>query len=131
MNEIFEQYYQNIGSDVLEVASESIGKILFYCEVEDGAMTSDIFYLTDKDKVKYKYANTKLKLYVYDFWEKWSSYPENQEWRAMTYVIEDGDFSVEFTYPDKIDIEAPYYERRPHIIERHFSNADVDYSNPK
>ncbi len=48
----------------------------------------------------------------------------------MTYLVENGEFSVDFLYPDQMRADEDVPERRPKVIERHFGNAKVDYSTP-
>ncbi|MGA0604297.1 hypothetical protein ACO2Q3_26580 [Caulobacter sp. KR2-114] len=125
-----EEMYQEIGRLALSSAEDLCGKLIVHSEVEDGVISSDIFYENDVGAVRYKFSPNPLMDLIYEFWEIWQSTAGNCQWSAMTYVVESGNFSLELIYPDQIT-RADYHERRPLIITKHFGEAKVDYSRPQ
>lgn len=131
MSANIEDLYQEIGTAALDVAEDRSGKLIIYAEVEDGVISADIFYINIDGIVRYRFSSKLLQDLIYSFWRKWSAVLGNAEWRAMTYVIDGENFSVDLTYPDQIDPEVDLAERRPVVVKEHFGNLKIDYSRPK
>jgi hypothetical protein len=131
MSSTIEQMYQEIGQVAAGSVEGSVGKLLVYSEVEQGAISSDIFYVNQADDVvRLRFSPKPLTMLVYSFWERWKEQPGNHEWRAMAYVIDGGKFSIDLTYPDQIDPGEDITTRRPSVVRKHFGNRKVDYSKP-
>ncbi len=130
MNLAVEQFYQEIGQAAKAVAPDLAGRLLIYAEVEDGAVSADIFYATATG-VRFRICPQSMKGAIYSFWKQWTSVPGNREWRVMCYVIDDGKFSIDFTYPDQIKANEGLPDRRPLAAKRYFGDVKVDYSKPK
>ena len=131
MNSTIEQMYQEIGQAAVSVVEGMVGKLLVYSEVEEGVISSDMFYVNqDDDVVRLRFSPKPLQMLIYSFWERWKEQPGNHEWRTMSYVIDGGKFSIDLTYPDQIDPSGDIATRRPSVIKKHFGDRTVDYSEP-
>jgi hypothetical protein len=128
---MIEQMYQEIGQAALSVAEGVAGKVLVYAEVEDGAISCDEFYVDGAGTVQFRLCPKPMKELIYSFWEKWKEQPGNREWRATSYVIEGGKFGIDLKYPDQINPNQSFSERRPLVVKERFGDMKVDYSKPR
>src|SRR5215475_12783115 len=126
-----DQMYQEIGKAALNVAEGRASKVLVYAEVQDGTISCDEFYLDKAGILQFRFCPKPMKELIYSFWEKWKECPGNQEWRAMSYVIEDGEFRIDLKYPDQIDPNQGFSGRRPLAVKERFGEMKVDYSKPR
>lgn len=131
MNPQVETLYQEIGSQALAEAWDAAGRLLIYAEVEDGVASADMFYVrSPKSPVKFRFCSRQLRALVVSLWESWKGLG-NPEWRAMSYVVENGKFNIDLTYPDELNKEEDLTDRRPRIVQRYFGDAAIDYSSPE
>jgi len=65
---------------------------------------------------------------VYAYWEH--SRLEH-EWRALSYVLENGRLAVDLSYPNDLNPNDDLSDRRPIAVGRAFPGLSIDYSNPK
>lgn len=126
-----EQMYQEIGQAALTIAEGRAGKILVYAEVEDGVISCDEFYVDQAGIVQFRFRPTPMKELIYSLWEQWKKQPGNREWRAMSYMIDGGRFGIDLKYPDQIDPNQSFSERRPLVVKESFGDAEVDYTKPR
>lgn len=126
-----EQMYQEIGQAALNIAEGRAGKVLVYAEVQDGVISCDEFYIDQAGVVQFRFCPKPMKELIYSFWEQWKNQPGNREWRAMSYVIDGGKFGIDLKYPDQIDPNQGFSERRPLVVKERFGDAKVDYSKPR
>ncbi len=131
MNPKIESLYSQIGQTALGLAEGLAGKLLVYAEVEEGVVSADIFYMNDGGDVRFRFAPRSMKELIYSFWELWKQEPGNQEWRAFSYLIEDGRFKIDMSYPDEINPDEDTSERRPVMVKKHFGDLRMDYSKPQ
>jgi hypothetical protein len=127
-----EQMYQEIGREAVSVAgADQAGKLLVYAEAQDGVISADVAYASRQTgAVRVHVGPASVKRAVYDFWDLWRQDPHNREWRVMCYVVEDGRFSIDLTYPDDLVPDEYLSDRRPRAIQRYFGTAKVDYVRP-
>jgi hypothetical protein len=126
-----ERLYQDVGSEALCIADDLEGKLLVYAEIEDGAISSCMLYEKGEQCIPtFKFCSPSLKEFLIALWERWNEIPENKEWRAVAYLISDGDFTIDFTYPEQLDADETLQQRRPNVFSRYFGDATIDYSNP-
>jgi hypothetical protein len=127
-----ERIYQQIGHAAIGVAGDDLaGKLLVYAEVQDGVISADVAYLSRQTGgVRLRVGPAGLKRIVYEFWQLWREQPQNQEWRVMCYVIDDGRFGVDLTYPDDLSADEGVSDRRPRAIRKYFGTTRVDYVRP-
>jgi hypothetical protein len=129
MGASIEQMYEEIGHAALGIAGDDLaGRLLVYAEVEDGVISADAAYLSRQaGGVRLRVGPTGLKRIVYEFWELWRRQPQNHEWRVMAYVIDDGHFSIDLTYPDALKASEDVSDRRPRAVRKYFGETRVDY----
>jgi hypothetical protein len=131
MNANIENLYQEIGQELLATVSDLQGKLLVYAEVQEGVIADSLFFERGNEHVvTFKFLTDKLQDLIYSLWEKWKSQPNESEWRAISYLLQDGNFTIDLTYPDQINSEEDQSERRPAINKKYFGDVKVDYSNP-
>ncbi len=122
---------QDISNAAIALTREdrnNVAKILLYCEVQDGFSSVSTFCLNKDGHLRFFMPTDYFDDMIYEFWDNWRKQPENREWRAMEFVIENGKFSVDFTYPDQLDDTDAVSSRRPEIERKHFGDVEVDYS---
>jgi hypothetical protein len=119
---------QRIGTAAIAAAHDSNGKILLYAEVEDDAISADLFSQSSEGPVRFRHAPPDLKALVYQFWE---TFPVNERWATMTYSIDGGRFDCSFRYPDALSPDEDLAERRPRVVDDYFGKTAVDYSSPR
>ena len=131
MNPDLDLFYQEIGQLALTVASETANKIMVYAEVEDGLVSSDIFYAEpDADVVEFRLSPPVMEEVIQALWDVTHAEDPDKAWRMMTYVIENDSFKVELKTIDQIDEHADLSELRPAAVAEQFGDRIVDYSNP-
>jgi len=131
MNSTIEGLYQDIGREALSAATALGGRLLLYSEVELGVASADLFYVEEgSDLVRLRFAPSSLRRQVYALWEEWKTHTGNREWRAMSYVIDGGEFTIDLTYPDQLIPNEDLSDRRPRVVRKYFGDAGVNYSAP-
>lgn len=118
---------QELGSGIVEAAHDPAGKVLLYVEAEDGKISSDIFSQVSGAPVRYRYSPEWLKDIIWSYRE---SEPPSSRWATMAFVVSEGRFSVDLSYPDQLNPEEYLIDRRPRVVQAHFGEATVDYSTP-
>ena len=124
-------FTQEIGGLAADQVSKKSEKILIYTEVEDGTNEADIIYDEGSGVARFEFCNKLLRSKICQFWEYWRTTPGNREWRAMEYVIIDGNFTIDLFYPDQLDPDEAAFDRRRVSIKKHFGDMKVDYSRPE
>jgi hypothetical protein len=131
MSVTIEQLYQDIGREAIAFAEGLSGRLLIYAEVEDGALSADLFYVNSSvGSVRFRFCSKQIQKLILDLWRVWQEYPGNREWRVMCYLIDGGRFSIDLSYSDQINEDEDVSDRRPAAIEKYFGDAKVDYSSP-
>lgn len=131
MNNISEDLYQKIGEEALSSVDDLNGRLLIYAEVEDGAQSDGILYEKGpKSTPTFKFCSDQLNALIYSLWEQWRRDPKNKEWKGMAYFIENGDLTLDFTYPDQMRSDEDMPERRPRVFQKYFGDVEIDYSDP-
>jgi hypothetical protein len=131
MSNALEDLYQKIGAEVLSSIEDLNGKALIYAEVEDGALSDGILYEKGMNRTPtFKFCSAELSELIYSLWEEWKKNAKNKEWKGIAYLIEDGDFTLDFTYPDQMQSDEDMPERRPRVFKKYFGDVEIDYSDP-
>jgi len=124
--------YQEIAREAVSVATDINGKLLVYAEIEDGVVSADLFYEKRNERVvTFKFCSEHFRETILSLLEKWKAHPGNEEWRAMSYVVGDGKFSIDLTYPKQMKFNEELSDRKPRIIKKYFGQSKVDYLKPK
>ena len=126
-----EQLYQQIGRAATSLADDLAGKLLIYAEIEDGVISSDVFYVNQVGVVRFRLSPKPMRELIYSFWRQWKEQPGNRVWRTMAYVIDGKKFSIDLTYSDQINLDEDVAERRPAIVRKYFGDVAVDYSTSR
>jgi hypothetical protein len=126
-----DDFYQRIGEAAFDAAPDAAGRLALYAEIEDGAISADLFYVDRPGNVRFRFCPRELSDLIDRFWDAWRQASGASEWRTMCFVVdEDGTFSVDLKYPDQIDAREGLSDRRPRIVASLFPGMAVDYSRP-
>jgi hypothetical protein len=121
-----DHYYEEIGRLIVEQAQEKFIKAWAYAEVTDGVYSVDLFY-KNENQTWYQKSNPELRKLVYNLWEE---YKKNNlpQWYTMVYMLNDGNFEVDFGHHDVImDDNSDAEERRNQLIQKYMEGADIQY----
>ncbi|MBP1202854.1 hypothetical protein JOD97_000868 [Duganella sp. 1411] len=125
-----ENLYQEIAAEAVQSAPDLTGKLLFAADIKEGVVSSALVYEKGKEKTAtFKFSTSSLIDLAYELWEKWKEDPKNSEWIGMELTVSNGKFEINFTYPDQIDSDEDFDDRRQEIFDRHFIDKKIDYSN--
>jgi len=132
MNADFEPYLQEMGRLALEVAADEAAKVMIYAEADpEEGLVADIFFTDDEpDVVHYRLCPPVLEAVVDAFRDMARHSDPKGAWKVMTYVIDEGAFTVTFRYEDDIDEHEDISERRPIAVAEVLGPGVVDYSRP-
>lgn len=111
-----------------EDAHDGQGKVLLYAEVEEGAISADLFSQTEDGTVRFRFSSAALKKAIYEYWE--AERPDAR-WATMGLTVENGAFVIELQYENLLIAGESVVERRPRVVIKNFGNVPVDYSSPK
>lgn len=128
MSRTISQLLQEIGSEAVSEADGLGGRLLLYAEVEEGAMSADIVYLTASRRLRLKFASHHLQDLIRELWRESAKQPPHHSWCAMEYVVDGGQFNLDFKYPDQVNIRQDLRPRRKRVVRAHFNGRDdMDY----
>jgi hypothetical protein len=112
-------------------ACDSAAKVLLYAEVEDGAVSADLFFEQSSGAgVKFKFAPRELREAVYEYWGSGDEQVPSRAWATLKLVIANGKFQCAFEFPDDLKKNEELQDRRPRVVLSVFGNEKIDYSNP-
>lgn len=57
----------------------------------------------------------------------WEVQDGEGRWEEIHYLVKDGRFEVSFVYPDQLDPDAMWLERRDEVIKQYFGDKPVEY----
>lgn len=117
-------HYQRI-VEIIDYHFESKGKIFSYC-MTDGGMVSVAVYSDEGDHIFWHYMLDELSDPVCDAWH---AEPEGKRWEYFELVINDADFTFNFTYPTEIDPEESWSDREVRLLKKHLGKKPVDYGS--
>ena len=124
-------HYQRIGLEAVAVCGGPSTKLLLYAEVEDGAISADLFFqLPAEQIVRFRFAPEALRESIYEFWESGENSIAPRSWAAMRFVVLGGKFTVDLTYPEQLNPDEGLPERRPLVVAECFPGLIIDYSKP-
>lgn len=125
-------YYQLLGDEALRYVCNPQANLLIYSEVEDGAISCDIFFLSQsEDEVQFRFATPEIKNLVYSYWKSGQGPVKPESWAVLRFTISNGKFAVEHEYSDKLAPNEDLPERRPSAVAEIFQNIRINYSKPK
>lgn len=125
-------YYQQIGQELLASCGVAPKKVLLYAEVEDGAISADLFFQPPSEQIVcFRFAPEALRERIYEFWESGENNITPRSWAAMRFLVEGDRFTTDITYPEQLSSNEGLPERRPRIVAQCFPGLTVDYSKPR
>ncbi|HVF92684.1 MAG TPA: hypothetical protein VM900_00065 [Sphingomonas sp.] len=122
-NDIGEQA-SHIASLALSYARTDNDEILVYIEAEAGMTDLSIFQRLGDDIVWVE-PEIPFSTAVMDFWY---SAPDDSKWAGFLMIIQDGEFDLEFFYPDSLDNEQSSQERRQLVLTERYGDLPVHYN---
>lgn len=127
-----EELLQEVGREAVAVAGDDLaGRLLVYAEIADRVISADVLYKNRKGDVQLVLGPSPLDDIVYELWQRWKAEPGNEEWRAMSYVVDEGGkLTVDLIYPDDLDEEEIVTDRRPRAVKKYFGNVKVIRPDP-
>lgn len=124
-------HYQLLGQELMASCSATPAKALLYAEVEDGAISADVFFqLPTSATVLFRFAPEALRDRIYEFWESGENNIAPRSWAVIQFLVEAGRFTTDLTYPEQLDPEEGLPERRLRAIAKWFPGLVVDYTKP-
>jgi len=135
MNQRIEQMIQQIGCEAIEIAKGRKGRLLLYVYIDDGVISTNIFYQTAKEKVVLKFVSDEMDDLIYNFWEEYTKENNGHKFRVLNYIIElDNSMKMEMIYPDELpnnDDDLNLNGIRKIYTNKYFPGMEVDQSNPR
>jgi hypothetical protein len=127
-----EDLFQEVGREAVAIAGDDLaGRLLVYAEVEDRVSSADILYKNHQGDARLVLGARPFKELVYKLWEQWKAQPGNEEWRVMSYVVDqNGKLTIDLIYPDDVDSEEDVTDRRPRAVEKYFGDVKVIQPDP-
>jgi hypothetical protein len=136
-----EDLFQEIGREALAVAGDDLaGRLLVYAEVEDRVISADLLYKNREGDVRLVLGPSPLDDLVYELWQRWKAQPGNEEWRVMSYMVDnvdvdnvgkDADMKIHLTYPEDVDEEeADMGVLRDRAVKKYFGDVKVIWTEP-
>ena len=118
--------YDEIGQLVArDIRLDPEGTFL-YAEIEHGMIGSSIF----KDVGAYVVYRDGSEELVDKMYELWLALDPDKRWATMSYTLSGGRFDATFEFPDDINPDELYSERRPRVLTAKYGDKRVDYSDP-
>lgn len=123
-------FLQLVGQALAEQCPKGVDGALLYAEVEDGVISSSVFFTAAPSVLVFRYASDELEDLVYEFWENGQDGVHPRSWAAIEYQLTGLKLDVGFGYPDQFCKNEGQHERRPRVLARRFPGFAVDFSNP-
>lgn len=126
-NEEFERLLVKIGQLLGEDSEYPLEGTLLYAELDHAYVSPSIFKNLG-NQILYRSPDLdSLGDALLDLWEAQDSKPR---WAEMEYLVQDGRFTVSFTYPDEIDPkenENDMFARSTRIARKYFGEKPIVY----
>jgi hypothetical protein len=120
-----QKHYQRI-VDIIVNHVESAGKIFSYCMADDGFVSIAV-YSDEGDHILRHEMLDELADPVLD---AWYAEPKGKRWEYFELVVNDADFTFDFTYPGEFDPKEGWSDREIRLLENQFGKKPVDYGSP-
>lgn len=120
---------QHLYQRIVDIIAEHVatnGKIFSYCMADDGFVSIAV-YSDEGDHVTQHELLDELAQPVLD---AWYTQPEDKRWEFFELIINEEDFSFNFTYPGEFDPDEGWSEREVRLLEMHLGKKPVDYGSP-
>lgn len=120
---------EEIAAFAMSSFANAIGKYLVYVEVEEGVISSDLFFQKESsNSVQFRFASQEIQDIIYSFWESGHGKVLPRSWATMQLVVHHGHFTADFLFPDQVTPNEGVSDRRPRVLAAQFPGLPVDYS---
>jgi hypothetical protein len=123
-------FLQLVGQALAQQCPRDVDGALLYAEVEDGVISSSVFFTAASSVLVFRYASEQLEDLVYEFWERGQDGVPPRSWAAIEYQLTGSKLDVGFSYSNQFSKNEGQHERRPRVVARRFPGFTVDFSNP-
>jgi hypothetical protein len=94
-----------------------------------GMVEADVAYVNRRGEIQVVLGTDALQDTVYSLWRRWKEHLGTEQWRAIAYTVENGEFHMDLTYPDAFDEHE--IDPRAKAIEKYFGkDKKVLYPRP-
>jgi len=126
-----ESKLKEIGKEATAICGCDPDSVAVYVEAENGLVSASIFYTrTGSEKAHFKFGGSKVSEMAYSLWDSWDLYSSEPVWRSFMYKEENGNFSVDFVFPDKFNDKLDKNKRRLAAVASVIQGRIVDYTTP-
>jgi hypothetical protein len=113
-----------IGQLLAEDREYPLDGTLLYAELDRNVVSPSIFKELGNE-ILYRHPDLdRLGDALLDLWEAQSA---EDRWVEIECLVRDGTFDVTYVYPDEIDPEEDFTERRDRVVRRHFGDKRIVY----
>jgi hypothetical protein len=116
-----------IGQELAAMIGKDPHGAFSYTEVREMWMAPSAYH-DEGNRVVYYRPSREFGDAVEDLW--YEREPEKR-WEAMRYEIVDGQFSVEFDYPDQFDPDEDYNVRQERALKARYGGKPIVYPKPE
>ena len=116
-----------IGQELAKMIGKNPDGAYSYTEVREMWMAPSAYH-DEGNRVVYYSPSREFGDAVEDLWYEREP---GKRWEAMRYEIADGQFSVEFDYPDQLDPEEDYDGRRERALKARYGDKPIYYRPPE
>lgn len=117
-----------IGQRLSDIADGDPEGVFLYVEIAEGWVSPSVF---KEDGKTVRYLDSEQTGLDGLLFEAWHAEPEGKRWSVMEYGIKDGRFSVEFKFPEEVDVETVQDdERRDEALRRRYGDKPIIYPPP-
>ena len=111
--------------DIIDKFVDSEGKIFSYCMADDGFVSIAV-YSDEGDHILRHDMLDELSDPVLD---AWYAEPKGKRWEYFELIINDADFTFDFTYPGEFDPDEGWSDRETRLLEKNLGRKPVDYGS--
>ncbi len=113
--------YQRI-VDLIDEQVQSGGKIFSYCMADDGFVSIAVY----SDEGDHILQHDMLDALADSVGNAWYAEPKDKRWEYFELVVNDADFTFEFTYPGEFDPDEGWSEREIRLLQKHLGKKPID-----
>ena len=116
-----------IGQELANLVENDPNGAYVYAEVREGFMSANGFH-DEGNRV----VNLDTSRALCDaIWDLWYERETEKRWEVMHYEITDGQYAVEFEYPDQIDPDEFLDERAGRALKARYGDKPIYYPPPE
>ena len=123
-NEESERLLNEIGRLLAEDFEYPLDGTLLYAQLERNVVGESIFKELG-NQILYRWPM--IEGLPYALLDLWEAQEGDNRWAEMEYLVRGGRFEVAYIYPDEIDPEEDFFDRRDRAVRRHFGEKPIVY----